>query len=475
MLTREPTQDEINAWHAKHGIAADVSGVFEGTPEGKLPLPQDKLAENIRVNAARHDVPNMRHVLYNKRTMVFVAGGPSAGDFLDDIRAKASDERYDVFCSNKTAQWLLDNGIVPRYQVVIDPKIEKVHDVAHRHPDITYLLSLQCDPAVFDTLAELKVEKFLAAGSQEDHEAAREAGADNLVSIGGGTMMGTRAMTLAHVLGYRRLEYYGFDGSVRMTDSGVQHYSYDKPRPDAITEVICEDGRRFDSTLVFQRQVQELLTFRERMPWLDIVIYGDGLLAHELALAKAKESTQSVQGVMTLAYKRQQQELHAAGNYGVSGHRHAPRIYLAAAQILAPGGTCWVLDYGAGQGTLKDAIYKKFALLPGLRWAEYDPCIESKSREPDPADIVACTDVMEHVEEPYVEAVLRHIASLTRKLAYFAIDLVPASKMLPDGRNAHVTLKPAEWWEAQVRKHFIVVESSVQGAEVVIVGQAIPQ
>lgn len=475
MQTREPTEQEIAAWHAKHGIVADGSGIFDGTPEGKLPLVQEKLNENIRANAARHDVPNLWNSLYTKNTMVFVAGGPSAGDFIEDIRAKALDDRYDVFCSNKTAQWLLENDIVPKYQVIIDPKQEKVRDVAHKHPDITYLLSLQCDPSVFDSVAGLKVYKFLAAGGQEDHDVAREAGVDGLVSIGGGTMMGTRAMTLAHVMGYRKLEYYGFDGSIRVTDDGVKHYAYEKPRPDAITEVICEDGRKFDSTLVFQRQVQELLTFRERMPWLDIVIHGDGLLAHELELAKAKEATQSVQGTMTLAYMRQQKQMHEAGNYGLSGSRHAAKIYLLLAQLLAPGGTCHVLDYGAGRGTLREAIYRKFALLQGLRWAEYDPCIEHKSRDPEPADVVTCTDVMEHVEEPYVDGVLKHIASLTRKVAYFAIDLVPAEKTLPDGRNAHVTLKPSEWWEARVRKYFVVVESSVIGTEAVIVGQAIPK
>jgi hypothetical protein len=60
--------------------------------------------------------------------------------------------------------------------------------------------------------------------------------------------------------------------------------------------------------------------------------------------------------------------------------------------------------------------------------------------------LVVCTDVMEHVEEQFVVPTLRYIASLTNKVAFFSIALLPARQILPNGVNAHITVKPIDWW-----------------------------
>ena len=58
---------------------------------------------------------------------------------------------------------------------------------------------------------------------------------------------------------------------------------------------------------------------------------------------------------------------------------------------------------------------------------------------------------MEHVEPEFVGAVLRSIRFLALKKAFFVISLRPADKVLADGRNAHLSLHPAEWWGAQLK------------------------
>jgi len=50
--------------------------------------------------------------------------------------------------------------------------------------------------------------------------------------------------------------------------------------------------------------------------------------------------------------------------------------------------------------------------------------------------------------------VLQDIRSLTRHFCYLVIDLQPAVKRLPDGRNAHILLAPPEWWVARVAQLF---------------------
>jgi hypothetical protein len=60
--------------------------------------------------------------------------------------------------------------------------------------------------------------------------------------------------------------------------------------------------------------------------------------------------------------------------------------------------------------------------------------------------MVACIDVLEHIEPECLDNVLDHIASLTEAVAFLSIHTGPALKKLPDGRNAHLIQEPAEWW-----------------------------
>lgn len=110
-----------------------------------------------------------------------------------------------------------------------------------------------------------------------------------------------------------------------------------------------------------------------------------------------------------------------------------------------------VLDYGCGRGTLKAALdsAENEALCLDVR--EYDPGIEGKSELPEPADIVVCTDVLEHVEPDRLKAVLAHIFDLTRKVCFAVVATRPAEKRLPDGRNAHLIIDNAGWWVEQFR------------------------
>jgi 2-polyprenyl-3-methyl-5-hydroxy-6-metoxy-1,4-benzoquinol methylase len=76
-----------------------------------------------------------------------------------------------------------------------------------------------------------------------------------------------------------------------------------------------------------------------------------------------------------------------------------------------------------------------------------------------PADLVCCIDVLEHIEPEYLSAVLSHLASLTKNLAFLTIHSAPAIKILPDGRNAHLIIKPMSWWTPTLGLHFDVVMS----------------
>lgn len=111
-----------------------------------------------------------------------------------------------------------------------------------------------------------------------------------------------------------------------------------------------------------------------------------------------------------------------------------------------------VLDYGCGQGSLRRAImhHPNHAAPPGVRFDEYDPAIAGKDHAPSFADLVICTDVLEHIEPERLDAVLTHVRSLARKAIFAVISLKDSNKTLADGRNAHLIIRPANWWKRRV-------------------------
>lgn len=107
-----------------------------------------------------------------------------------------------------------------------------------------------------------------------------------------------------------------------------------------------------------------------------------------------------------------------------------------------------ILDVGCGKGTLGQAIGSKYD------WRDYDPAIPGKDKLPAYADMVVCTDVIEHIEPEFLENFLTFIQSRALKVIFLTVATRPAQKMLEDGRNAHLTIKPIEWWLPKMNERF---------------------
>ncbi len=154
------------------------------------------------------------------------------------------------------------------------------------------------------------------------------------------------------------------------------------------------------------------------------------------------------------AYRALQRELHARPNgYGGKGDKWAP----AVAGLVAQFGCTSVLDYGCGQGRLSVALRP---LVAGdVRLDEYDPAIPGKDQHPDFADLVVCTDVLEHIEPERLPAVLAHLQLLARKAVFVVIATRPSNKTMADGRNAHLIVEDGAWWDAQMRAAGFAVAS----------------
>lgn len=144
-------------------------------------------------------------------------------------------------------------------------------------------------------------------------------------------------------------------------------------------------------------------------------------------------------------YARQNRAMHEdPRGFGGDGKKHAERVYEFAKKLGARS----VCDYGCGEGTLKTAMKK-------LGWvgffAEYDPGMPGRDALPKPAQLLACTDVLEHIEPEHLDAVLRHQFAVAELGAFMTIATRPANKVLPDGRNAHLIQETPAWWLEKLR------------------------
>lgn len=152
-------------------------------------------------------------------------------------------------------------------------------------------------------------------------------------------------------------------------------------------------------------------------------------------------------------YIETQRVLHAAPRgYGGKGDKWAPVVVEIAHAFDAIS----VLDYGCGQGRLTEAVR---SLAPELSCRDYDPAVSGKDGRPSFADLVTCTDVLEHVEPERLVSVLAHLRQLARKAVFVVIATRPSGKTLTDGRNAHLILEDASWWKARVIEAGLQVHS----------------
>lgn len=120
-----------------------------------------------------------------------------------------------------------------------------------------------------------------------------------------------------------------------------------------------------------------------------------------------------------------------------------------------------VLDYGCGKSSMGEYLRGRDIVC-----RDYDPAFEDKCMPPLPADLVVCTDVLEHIEPEYIDNVMKDLVRVTKGLAFLVISNQQAKKTLPDGRNAHLLVRDPAWWINKVREHF-----NIHGVKVNLEGQ----
>jgi len=125
--------------------------------------------------------------------------------------------------------------------------------------------------------------------------------------------------------------------------------------------------------------------------------------------------------------------------------------------LIRETGASTLLDYGCGKGTqyapatIDDGSGRKYDSIVDYWGIDsvhcFDPGYAPYSERPaGQFDGVVCTDVLEHCPEEDIPWILDEIFGYARRFVYANVACYPAKKHLPNGENAHCTIKPVEWW-----------------------------
>ncbi|MFN3227910.1 MAG: methyltransferase domain-containing protein [Hyphomicrobiales bacterium] len=138
--------------------------------------------------------------------------------------------------------------------------------------------------------------------------------------------------------------------------------------------------------------------------------------------------------------------IHAKSAWGGSSIKNLPYL-IPHLEALQPRS---VIDYGCGKSPLIDAL----PISSIETRARYDPAIPEYAERPDGAfDLLINIDVLEHIPEEDLDDVIAEMRNLAND-AIIVVDTKPAELVLADGRNAHISLHPHEWWQARLSHHF---------------------
>jgi hypothetical protein len=148
----------------------------------------------------------------------------------------------------------------------------------------------------------------------------------------------------------------------------------------------------------------------------------------------------------TESHRREQELLHLDPDYGSASVSYARMV----SQIINRLKVTQLLDYGCG----KARLMKHLDVAHEMKLQCYDPAMPAFSGEPLPMQMVACIDVLEHVEPECLDAVLDDLVRVTEVIGFFTVCTEPAEKTLSDGSNAHKIIKPTEWWLPKLMERF---------------------
>lgn len=235
------------------------------------------LQRNVRANASRGLQQATPHAKTNDK-VVLLAGGPSLADYEDDIRKKAAN-KTPIVCTNGTYNWCLDKGITPNGLIVVDARPHNAKFISRVIPTCKYLLASQCHPSLFDAVPPHQTWIWHSQTTTDVELVLDEVyGAEPWYAVPGGLTVTLRSISLLRMLGWWKIDIYGFDSCLRDNE----HHAYPQSENEGLYPVTVTVGPRefvchpwmAEQAKDFQKQ------YAAQKGDVHLNVHGDGLIAH---------------------------------------------------------------------------------------------------------------------------------------------------------------------------------------------------
>jgi FkbM family methyltransferase len=368
-----------------------------------------------------------------------------------------------IFTCSGAHKFLVEKGIKPErwLHLDVDPRPHKKELIGVPQANVEYLMASAVHPSVIEHLldhkANVKLWHIFAVDGESEQVLPR-----GEWSLTGGCDAGMRCMTLARFLGYKDQHIFGMDASQEETKHAGLHPNQAKDH-----ENFEYKGKVYKTTPAWRACASQVFKELDQLKDVSYKFYGEGLIQ---AMAKdyVRNPTPTTIGfVKDPLISNEMRDLNAQLHkenmyYGTGGSKYAETVTKFAQGLTKEGqAPPSVLDYGCGKGHLAKSL--EFPIF------EYDPAIPGKDEPPRPADVVICSDVLEHIEPETLDVVLNDLARVTKQLGYLVIHTGAAKKSYSDGRNAHLIQEGEEWWRAKLKPHFAIGKVIINGPELHVV------
>lgn len=417
-------------------------------------VPDEILFRNVHANS-RNGRPWLKLAEAHEGTALLCGSGPSLADTVDFIRGEWL-KGATVFAMNGAAKFLSDRGVMPDYQVILDAR-ERTKEVVG--PAREHLFASQVDPILFEMVPDAKVWQMYFDGVEgqlpEYH--------DDYCMVGGKASVGNTALGLAYVMGFRRMEVYGYDSSFRGAAGHAMFQAININDP--VTRVEFND-REYIASLTMKVQADTFHQVAEALirEGCSINVHGSGLL---------QDMWRERQRPITEREKYERMWQHDEYRAVAPGENTVEEFL----ERCRPTGI--VLDFGTGTGRAALRISKVCTVVcldiaensrdPAARDLPFARCDLSESI-PVRGQYGYCTDVMEHIPPENVDTVLRNVLGAVQHEVFFQISLVDDVMGGLIGHPLHLSVHPFVWWlQKFVDLGFAVRWSENRGAEAVFI------
>jgi SAM-dependent methyltransferase len=255
-----------------------------------LNVTHERVISNIKANLSLGLREIAPHKVQPDKVIRLLAGGPSLADAEDEILVAGRDGEP-IVTVNGTYGWLLERGVKPAAMVMVDARDWNKRFLTQTVDTCKYLMGSQCDHEVVASLPREQTWLWHSSGSELVKQAVNEwtqenGGHHQWYPVAGASTVVTRAITLLAMLGYRKVEIFGWDSCLR----DDKHHAYEQPENNGRGTVpVTVGGRTFTCHPWMVVQASEVVKLIRHVwsavPDLELSVRGDGLIAAMLNTA----------------------------------------------------------------------------------------------------------------------------------------------------------------------------------------------